>query len=158
MAELGSKLRGRRGLVRARLYPILTRGLPPILTGQFSYTYMTLFSIALFFWSITFDLTNYVKVSSWSKVQQSQKSPNATIHPLIVGHFSSNSIFNQNFARNVGQISNCWDVNILSSRPMVVFRGNEMAHCGSTYTNLSYHWTILTNMLDRTQTGPVSES
>ena len=105
MAELGIKL-GRRGLVRARLYPILTMGLTPILTGQFSYTYMTLFSIALFFWSITFDLTNYVKVSSWSKVQQSQKSPDATIDPLIVGHFSSNSIFNQNCARNVGQISN----------------------------------------------------
>ena len=158
MAELGgSKLRGRRGLVRARLYPILTRACLPYLLGSFPILTWHCFPLPIFLVNNVW-LDQLCKVSSWSKVQQSQKSPNATIDPLIVGHFSFNSIFNHYFARNVGQISNCRDVNILSSRPMVEFRRIEMAHCGSTYTNLSYHWTILTNMLDRTQTGPVSES
>lgn len=91
---------------------LTTRGLPPILTGRFPKTYLTLisfeksfclpylradflylhgpdfFSIALF-WPITFDLTNHFKVSSRSKVQQSQMWPNATTDPLIVAHLSS---------------------------------------------------------------------
>ena len=85
----------------------------------------------------------------------SKVSPNTTTDPLIVAYLSSIFRIHSRILHIIlGKFQKCWKVQTLPSRPLVAFR----VAAGPIQTYLTDWTKILTNKLDRTQTGPVSES